>query len=268
MSYIITSTKLKNIADAVRYKCGGYLMNITTMISKLSQLQQGNGLIDVSRSSGEMALWNAVRIATFDTVHDGAEYHRIINPSTMTTMYGMFAGWPLTGTLNFQNFGDTSNVTDMYQMFQNNKATQLTNLTSFNTSQVTRMYQMFQGCTNLTSLDLSGWNLSHLSSGWDGMNNMFSNCKSLRSIDLSGWAKSGSVSNVFSNMRNAGGKIWVPSTFRPTGLFNCLPVDPEALTGQWRVYTDVPDAQSQPWGTINQYFTIYYNSTHQDFLNA
>lgn len=281
MSYIITSTKLKNIADAVRYKCGGYLMNISTMISKLSQLKQGNGLIDVSQSSGEMALWNAVRIATFDTVHDGAEYHRIINPSTMTTMYGMFAEWPFTDTLDFQDFGDTSNVINMSYMFENNQATSLTNLTYLNTSNVRNMNYMFNNCSKVTSLDLSGWNLSSVTT----MAYMFHGFSSYRypyhpspSIDLSGWNTINvtNMNHMFSSMYNGSGKIWAPSTFKATNVtdefskpFYYPPNDSEQLPfGYWHIYTDATDAETQGWGTIHSNFIVYYNSTHQDFLDA
>ncbi|MBQ2056028.1 MAG: BspA family leucine-rich repeat surface protein, partial [Bacteroidaceae bacterium] len=57
---------------------------------------------------------------------------------------------------------NTSNVTDMYRMFDN--CTSLTNLdvSNFNTSNVTNMKAMFAFCTSLTSLDLSKFNTSNI----------------------------------------------------------------------------------------------------------
>lgn len=261
MSYIITDTKLRNIADAVRYKCGGYLMNITSMINKISQLQQSDGVIDVSPYSGDMALWYAVRIATFNPT--------IINTSTMTSMKGMFAEWPFTDTLYFQNF-DTSSATDMSYMFENNKATSLANLTHFDTSKVITMSTMFHGCY-ANSLDLSGWNVSSVKS----MELMFHGSK-VRSIDLSGWNTVG-VTNMYYMFASLGGnygdwgKIWVPSTFKATGVTEDTYkpfYSRGASTGYWDVYTDATDATTQRWGTIASGFHMHYNSTHQDFINA
>lgn len=259
MSYIITDTKLGYIADAVRYKCSmTSAMNLYTMIYRLSLLRQGEGIIDVSQYSGDMALWYAVRIATFNP--------NIINTSTMTSMKGMFGSWPFTDTLDFHGF-DTSSATNMEGMFQSNRASSLTNLTDFDTSKVTNMREMFLGCVNLTSLDLSDWDVSKVTR----MDYFFDDCTSLQSIDLSGWNTSSvtDMTNMFAHMRTAGGKIWAPSTFKATsvsgGSKKPFYTDPR---GAWKIYTDATDATTQGWGTIHSNFTVYYNSTHQDFLNA
>lgn len=259
MSYIITDTKLGYIADAVRYKCSmTSAMNLYTMIYRLSQLRQGEGIIDVSQYSGDMALWYAVRIATFNP--------NIINTSTMTSMKGMFGSWPFTDTLDFHGF-DTSSATNMERMFQSNMASSLTNLTAFDTSKVTTMREMFLSCINLTSLDLSGWDVSKVTL----MDYFFDNCTSIQSIDLSGWSTPSvtDMTNMFAHMNTAGGKIWAPSTFKSShvSLASKKPfyTDPR---GAWKIYTDATDATTQGWGTIHSNFTVYYNSTHQDFINA
>lgn len=57
---------------------------------------------------------------------------------------------------------DTSNVTSMYQMFENcNKLTTL-DLSSFDTSKVTSMGYMFHGCTNLKEINLSSFDTSNV----------------------------------------------------------------------------------------------------------
>ena len=75
---------------------------------------------------------------------------------------------------------NTSNVTDMYSMF--NGCSKLTSLdiSSFDTSNVTGMGHMFESCIKLTSLDLSNFKTSNVIS----MSSMFSNCSSLKSLDL------------------------------------------------------------------------------------
>ena len=52
-----------------------------------------------------------------------------------------------------------------------------------NTSNVTNMSEMFWDCRGLTSLDLSGWDTSKVTT----MNQMFKNCVKLETLDLSGW---------------------------------------------------------------------------------
>lgn len=56
-------------------------------------------------------------------------------------------------------------------------------LTNLDTSNVTNMAEMFHGCINLTSIDLSGFNTGNVTS----MKSMFYNCTGLLSLDLSGF---------------------------------------------------------------------------------
>ena len=101
----------------------------------------------------------------------------------------MFANSTLT-TIDLSNF-DTSNVTDMSNMF-----VECSNLTSldvsgFNTGNVTDMHQMFYNCKNLTSLDVSNFDTSNVTN----MNYMFSRCSGLTSLDLSNF-DTGNVTNM------------------------------------------------------------------------
>lgn len=72
--------------------------------------------------------------------------------------------------------GNTSNVTNMYQMFY--KCTSLTSVPLFDTSNVTDMRFMFQHCTSLTSVPL--FNTSNVTN----MQAMFYSCGSLTTIPL------------------------------------------------------------------------------------
>ena len=78
---------------------------------------------------------------------------------------------------------NTSNVTNMSDMFNGCSSLTSLDLSGWNTSNVTNMEYMFYDCSSLTSLDLSGWNMSNLIN----MNDMFSGCNRLTSLDLSGW---------------------------------------------------------------------------------
>ena len=56
-------------------------------------------------------------------------------------------------------------------------------LSNVNTSDVTNMNNMFLSCALLTSLDISGWDTEHVTD----MNRMFFDCWKLPSLNLSGW---------------------------------------------------------------------------------
>ncbi len=82
-------------------------------------------------------------------------------------------------SIDLSNF-DTSNVTNMGNMFADCSSLTSLNLTSFDTSNVTTMTCMFFMCSNLTSLDLSGFDTSKVTD----MSCMFNWCGSLTSLNL------------------------------------------------------------------------------------
>ena len=70
-------------------------------------------------------------------------------------------------------------------MFYESKASEI-DLKDFKTNKVTDMSSMFNGCSNLKSLDLSGWDLKNLGNG-SGISetsliNVFMNCENLEEI--------------------------------------------------------------------------------------
>ena len=68
-------------------------------------------------------------------------------------------------------------------MFSSCHALSSLDLSGWDTSAVTSMFWMFQGCTSLASLDLSGWDTYAVAN----MHSMFGWCSSLVALDLSGW---------------------------------------------------------------------------------
>ena len=76
---------------------------------------------------------------------------------------------------------DTSQVTNMGDMFFACSSLRSLDLSGWDTSQVTNMGDMFLGCSSLASLDLSGWDTSRVTDMWG----MFHECPSLSSLDLS-----------------------------------------------------------------------------------
>lgn len=103
-----------------------------------------------------------------------------IDTSNVTDMCDMFCGCKNITQLDLSNF-DTSNVTDMSCMFWKCGNLKELNLSNFDTSKVEYMPEMFDGCSNLTSLDVSGFDTSKVTT----MSSMFWECSNLTSLDVS-----------------------------------------------------------------------------------
>ena len=89
------------------------------------------------------------------------------------------------------------NITNTGWMFRNCSNLISLDLSGFDTSDVIAMDGMFDGCENLTTLDLSNFDTSNLDSMWS----MFLNCENLTSLDLSSFDTS-KVKNMFSMFEN------------------------------------------------------------------
>ena len=100
-----------------------------------------------------------------------------LNTSEVTDMREMFYGCSGLTSLNVSNF-NTSAVWGMKGMFSGCSSLTSLNLSNFNTSAVESMWGMFSGCSGLTSLNLSNFNTSAVESMWG----MFSGCSGLKTI--------------------------------------------------------------------------------------
>ena len=119
--------------------------------------------------------------------------------SEATNMSNMFYGMSNLTTLNLSNF-DTSKVTDMSLMFYDMRNLTSLNLSNFDTSKVTDMHNMFYGMSNLTTLNLSNFDTSKVTS----MGLMFYGMSNLTTLDLSNFdtSKVTNMGNMFSSMTN------------------------------------------------------------------
>ena len=113
-----------------------------------------------------------------------------LDTSNTTNMNQMFSSCEKLISIDISSF-DTSNVTDMSAMFSNCQMLTSLDVSGFNTSLVIDMDHMFWNCINLTSLDVSGFNTSLVID----MNNMFAFCKNLLLLDVSGFDTS-KVNNI------------------------------------------------------------------------
>ena len=76
---------------------------------------------------------------------------------------------------------DTSNVTNMSQMFLNCRSLKKLDLSSFETNNVQNMSQMFDGCSDLRMLNINNFDTKKVTD----MNGMFAGCETLEELDLS-----------------------------------------------------------------------------------
>ncbi|EOA7320243.1 BspA family leucine-rich repeat surface protein [Enterococcus hirae] len=134
-----------------------------------------------------------------------------LDTSNVTNMREMFKEMSNLTSLDVSSF-DTSKVTDMSYMFYRNGVTSL-DVSGFDTSKVTVMSYMFLGMKNITNLDVNGWNTSSVTSldvsGFDTCNvttmrEMFREMGNLTSLDLSGFDTSNvtDMSTMFYDMDN------------------------------------------------------------------
>ena len=104
---------------------------------------------------------------------------KVLDTSNVTDMSDMFAYCSGLTSLDLTPL-DTSKVTDMSSMFSYCSGLTSLDLTPLDTSKVTDMSSMFFGCGGLTSLDLTPLDTSNVTS----MTQMFCECGSLTSLDL------------------------------------------------------------------------------------
>lgn len=77
---------------------------------------------------------------------------------------------------------ETSGVTSMLNMFNGCSNLLSLDLSGFDTTSVTKIHQMFSGCSALQEINLSGLTFK----GMTSLESLFDGCKSLKQIDVSG----------------------------------------------------------------------------------
>ena len=119
--------------------------------------------------------------------------------SQVTNMREMFYDMHNLTALDLSNF-DTSKVTDMSSMFYRVSNLTTLDLSNFDTSQVTDMNRMFYVMHNLTALDLSNFDTSKVTN----MGYMFRDMHNLTSLNLSSFdtSKVTNMIDMFTNIYN------------------------------------------------------------------
>ena len=130
------------------------------------------GLDEMSENADFESKRSYIKLAKFDASF--ANYRP-------TSTHSWFNGYYSLENIEGIEYLNTSEVTNMDNMFQNCRSLTSLDVSHFETSNVTSMGGMFNWCQSLTSLDLSHFNTENV----EAMESMFSTCQSLTSLDLS-----------------------------------------------------------------------------------
>ena len=104
-----------------------------------------------------------------------------VNGVKMTSLYELYKEFSCLETIVFGNDFDTSNITNMSNMFNHCAGLTTLDLTNFDTSNCTNMSNMFAYCAGLTTLNLSHFDTSKV----ENMEGMFALCAGLTTLDVS-----------------------------------------------------------------------------------
>ena len=145
---------------------------------------QGNGGVIANYNSSYL-FRNFSKLTEIENIN-------LLDTSNVTNMSDMFDVCNSLTSLDVSTF-DTSQVTKMSEMFERCYSLISLDVSKFDTSKVTDMSSMFSYCRGLTSLDVSKFDTSNVTN----MDSMFSYCSSLTSLDVSKFDTS-KVTNMYS----------------------------------------------------------------------
>lgn len=177
-----------------------------------------------------------------------------IDTSAITDMSGLFKGmFPKNKfyirRIDFTGW-DTSNVTDMKEMFLNCKELQWLDLSMFDTRKVTDMSKMFYNCEKLWELDVSSFDTSNV----ETMKKMFMKCAMLR-VDVSHFKLKRDVNLEYmfaGEDMNAGVKIFKNDKIKfPSGKEYLTTYEYDHMFKGWKV-DDLPNNPEAEW--IHKFF--------------
>ena len=181
--YTPSNTTLTFYYDTERYNHGGRSYDLNTGNNNPDWLIESS----VTRVVFDPSFAAVRPTTTYSWFYDmqnlisitGMEY---LNTSEVTNMNNMFWSCSSLTSLDLSHF-NTAAVTDMGNMFTSCWSIDSLDLSSFNAANLTNMSYMFNECSGLTSLDMSHFNTEKVTT----MFSMFYGCSSLTSLDVSGF---------------------------------------------------------------------------------
>jgi surface protein len=162
----------------------------------------------------------------------------------------MFQGCENLRTINNISEWDTSNVTNMDNMFKSCNSLVSLDLSKWVVSKVKSMSDMIQGCKSLVSVNASNWDVSNVTNMWG----MFADCRNLQELDLSGWdmtnvSKTTYMFNNSSNLRTLRLDNCNEETIRKIITVDSFPTGDIGVLRQIFVKVDVSDL-TEPLGWV------------------
>ena len=113
---------------------------------------------------------------------------------------------------------DTSKITDMSRMFESCTNLRTLDLSGWDTSRVRSMYNMFAYCENLLTINVDNWNTSKV----EDFTQMFGSCKKLRELNINHFDVS-SLRNMYNTFLYCESLISLDlSNWRPRGLTSLM----------------------------------------------
>ena len=249
---IVDRQKLVNIADAVRAKKGiTGEMTLDAIASNITSMptSDNNAKYDFtgsgSKSSGNLLSYLAtIDLSGWDT-------------SNVTDMSNMFSYCSSLTSLDVSNF-NTGKVTNMSNMFQDCSLLTSLDVSNFNTGKVTDMSRMFYNCSSLTNLDVSSFNTSKVNSYYS-FSYMFSFCSSLKTLDLSNFDFSNTYASPYNGLVElfSGCKSLETITFPSTVTFKNSGI---SLNSMFSFCSSLTSLDLSGWDTSNvQYMNDMFN---------
>ena len=163
-----------------------------------------------------------------------------LNTSNVTDMSNMFAYCSGLKNIDVSNF-NTANVTDLGCMFNGCSSLTSLDVSNFNTDNVTNMGYMFQCCSSLTSLDVSNFNTANVTD----LGCMFNGCSSLIILDVSNF-NTDNVTNMYEMFSDCSSlKSLDVRNFNTTNVTNMY----EMFSGCSNLATIICDDDWNPGGT-------------------
>lgn len=126
--------------------------------------------------SGSDRPWSTYAEGIYSVIFDES----FANCTSITSTAFWFTGFIHLDYIGGLEYLNTSNVTDMEEMFFGCKELQELNVSNFRTGSVTNMSSMFNTCTALRNIDVTNFNTSSVTN----MSSMFFYCFGLEELDL------------------------------------------------------------------------------------
>ncbi|MCL2578217.1 MAG: BspA family leucine-rich repeat surface protein [Defluviitaleaceae bacterium] len=194
-------------------------------------VQIGAGITNTANTSGTTG-WHwmpgADRRATVKTIRFTAP---VIAGTNLEAFFMHFPNLETIENIHHLNLENTETIQNMFAGVStavSNNITQL-DLSSWDTSNITNMQNVFSNLPNLTTLNIAGWNVENVTN----MQGMFQNATGIQQLNFSGW-NTENVTNMTSMFAstNALSRITFGSDFRAVST-SSLPTPPAAFGSNW-----------------------------------